>query len=108
MFWGTIAKDGLSDAPILDSDILALANSALQDNRNLSLTSFGGDGNYLIFAIPSSFGTPSFTINGLANTAFTLVRGGSNFVNAEGATIVMDVWVSYYQYNSPLASVIVN
>jgi hypothetical protein len=108
MFWGTIAKDGLSDAPILDSDILALANSNLQATRDLTLTDFGGGAQYLIFAIPSSYGTPSFTINGLANTAFTNVRPTSSFVNAEGATIIMDVWVSNYLYNSPLDSIIVN
>lgn len=108
MFWGTIAKDGLSDAPILDADILALANSALTDSRDLTLADFGGDGNYLILALPSSFGAPSFVINGLTNTAFNRVRAGSAFVNVQSATIIMDVWVSNYQYNSPLASVIVN
>jgi len=108
MFWGTIAKDGLSDAPILDSDILALANSNLQATRDLTLTDFGGGAQYLIFAIPSSYGTPSFVINGLANTAFTNVRPTSSFVNAEGATIIMDVYVSIYLYNSPLDSIIVN
>jgi hypothetical protein len=107
-FWGTTTKDGLTDAPILDADILALANSNLTDTRALTLTNFGGGATYLIFALPSSFGIPSFVINGLANTAFTKVRAASNFVNAEGATIVMDVWVSNYLYNSPLDSVIVN
>jgi hypothetical protein len=108
VFWGTTAKDGLSDAPILDADILALSNSNLQATRDLTLSNFGGGDTYLIFAFPSSYGTPSFVVNGLANTAFTKVRAASNFVNAQGATIVMDVWVSNFSYNSPLASVIVN
>lgn len=108
IFWGTIAKDGLSDAPITDADILALANSNLQANRDLTLANFGGGGLYLIFAFPSSYGTPSFVMNGLNNTAFTNVRPGSNFVNAQGATIVMDVYVSNFLYNSPIASLIVN
>jgi hypothetical protein len=107
IFWGSIAKDGLSDAPILDSDILALPNSALQANFDLNLTNFGGGAKYLIFAWPTSYGVPQFIVNGLTNTAFTAVRANSNFVNAEGATVVMDVWVSNNLYNSPLGSVIV-
>jgi len=106
MFWGTIAKDGLSDAPILDSDILALANSQLAQNYDLSLSNFGGGAEYLIFAFPTIFGEPSFIVNGLNNTAFTLVRAASPFVNAQGATVLMDVWVSNNVYNSPLGSII--
>ena len=107
MFWGTTAKNGGS-SPILDSDILALVNSALVTNKNLSLANFGGGNTYLIFAFPSSFGTPAFTVNGLANTAFTKVRSASNFVNAQGATIVMDVWVSNNLYNSPLGTIVIS
>lgn len=106
-FWGTSVKDGVS-APILDADILALADSALTDNRALTLANFGGGATYLVFAFPSAFGTPNFTVNGLVNTAFTRVRAASNFVNSLGYTVVMDVWVSNNLYNSPLDSVIIS
>lgn len=107
MFWGTTAKSGLGGSPILDSDILAVANSGLVSNRTLTLKNFGGGNTYLIFAFPSMFGAPQFVVNGLTNTAFTKVRSASNFVNIQGATIVMDVWVSNNLYNSPLGSVII-
>jgi hypothetical protein len=103
-FWGTTSKT----SGITDADILALANSELRDTRNKNFGSLGGDAKHLIFAFPSAFGTPSFVVNGLANTAFTKVRAASNFVNVQGATIVMDVWISDNIYNSPLASVIIN
>ncbi|MBD1364373.1 hypothetical protein IDJ77_11190 [Mucilaginibacter sp. ZT4R22] len=104
MFWGNTSKT----AGITDADILALSGSELRSDRLKSYTNIGGDGEYLLFAFPSSFGTPSFVINGLANTAFTKIRSASNFVNAEGATIVMDVWISDNFYSSPLASLIIN
>jgi len=107
MFWGTTTKNGGS-SPITDADILALAGSKLATERDLTLSNFGGGAAYLVFAFPSSFGTPSFVVNGLANTAFTKVRSASNFVNAQGATIVMDVWISNNFYNSALDSVIIN
>lgn len=107
MFWGTTAKDGLTDAPITDADILALANSALVTKKDLSLSNFGGGNTYLIFAIPSILGNPQFIINGLINTAFTCVRATTVFVNSQGANVLMDVWVSNNLYNSPLDTVIV-
>jgi len=104
MFWGTIAKDGTTQ-PITDADVLALPGSELRDDFKKTFAGFGGDGKRLIFAFPALFGTPSFYINGFAVTAFTKVRSASAFVNAYGATVSMDVWVSDNAYNSPLASV---
>ncbi|RFZ84763.1 hypothetical protein DYU05_03925 [Mucilaginibacter terrenus] len=108
MFWGTTTKDGSSAHPILDADILGLAGSELREDRFKNYANLGGGGTYLLFAFPSYFGTPSYVINGLANTAFTKVRSASNFVNSQGATIVMDVWISNNFYNSALASVTIN
>jgi hypothetical protein len=103
MFWGTNASNGSPS----DATILALANSSLATGFALNLTNFGGGGLYLVFAWPSSFGSPQFIVNGLNNTAFTKVRSASNFVNGQGATVVMDVWTSNNLYNSPLGTVIV-
>lgn len=98
VFFGTINKNnGISDA-----DILAIAGSELRNNKNMSFANFGGGGTYLIFVVPVAFGTPSFTVNGLANTAFTTVRANSPFVNSQGATVMVNVIVSDNIYNSPL------
>ena len=107
VFWGTTAKNGISN-PILDIDILGLSGSALSANKDKSLANFGGGATRLIFAFPSILGKPTFTVNGLENTAFTKVRAASNFVNIQGATLTMDVWVSDNIYNSPLASIIIS
>lgn len=103
MFFDTISKN----SGITDADILALPGNELRSNRNKSFSNFGGGAKYLIFVIPVAFGLPSFTVNGLANTAFTVVRANSDFVNAQGATVKVNVIVSDNIYNSPLSSLII-
>lgn len=104
LFSGTTSKDGSGGNPILDSDILALT-SAFANSRIASFTNFGGGGQYQIFAFYTGFGTPTFQVNGLTNTAYTKVRSASNFVNAAGFTYQIDVWVSNSISFSPIASV---
>ena len=106
-YYGTTDKDGSGSAPILDSDILALTEELRNDYRK-TFSTFGGGGKHLIFAFPSTFGTPRFTINGLVNTAFTLVRDTTDFSNYWEFTQPYDVWVSNEVYNSPLDSVILS
>lgn len=103
MFWGNINKK----TGITDADILALTGSELRENRFKAFTNFGGGGLYPIFIVPVAFGMPAFTVNGLANTDFTVVRPNSPFVNAEGATVMVNVIVFNNFYNSPLNSLAV-
>lgn len=104
MFWGALNKNsGISDA-----DILGLSGSELRSNKTKSFTNLGGGGTYLIFAFPSAWGNPSFTVNGLANTAFTKIRSNSAFINQYGASVLMDVWVSDNNYNSALGSLAIS
>lgn len=70
-----------SDLLLLDID--SLQNSELSDSR-LQTRTFIGDGGYMVFAYPSSFGVASFIVNGLTNNAFTtLVK---NYTNEKGFT----------------------
>jgi hypothetical protein len=89
---------------ISDSDILALTNSELRSDRIKTFSNFGGGGLYPIFVVPVAFGMPSFLVNGLANTDFTVVRPNSPFVNSQGATVMVNVIVFNNVYNSPLNS----
>ena len=57
----------------------------------------------MVVAFPSSFGTPTFTINGLTSTAWTKVRDNA-FVNSSGGTTSYQVWVSNTQMNAAIAS----
>lgn len=89
---------------ITDADILALTGSELREDRFKSFTNFGGGGLYPIFVVPVAFGMPAFNVNGLTNTDFTVVRANSPFVNANGATVMVNVIVFNNIYNSPLNS----
>jgi len=74
-YWGVNASASLSDA-----QIIAL-NSEFSSSRNQSRV-LTATGQYIYFAYPASFGLASFTVNGLPNTAWTLVTQA--FVNASG------------------------
>jgi hypothetical protein len=83
--------------------------SELSTNKNKTYTGINGNGWHLIFVWPSSVSgalTPTFTVNGLPNTAFTRVRTASPFVNQFGFTTNYEVWVSNTLQNSPLNIVI--
>jgi hypothetical protein len=103
-YWGTSVDQTISDA-----DILALtgagvgSGSEFATNRVKSYDGIDGAGNYLVFAFPSSFGTPVFIINGLTSTAFTKVRDDA-FINASGGTTNYQIWVSNSAMNSPINS----
>jgi hypothetical protein len=74
-YWGTSANTTLNDA-----QIIAL-NSEFASSRSQSRI-ITAAAEYIYFAYPASFGTASFTVNGLPNTAWTLVTRA--FVNASG------------------------
>ena len=75
--------------------------SELSTTKTKTYNGIDGNAWYLIFAWPSSFAgsyTPSFSVNGLPNTAFTRVRTNSPFVNQYGITANYEVWVSNTTY----------
>ena len=95
IYYGTSAVNTLDNA-----GILALANKNLVISFGMTLNNFGGDGKYLVFVIPQSFGVPSFLVNGLTSTAFT-VTPLNTFVNQYGVNIPVNVIVSNTVQNSP-------
>jgi hypothetical protein len=75
--------------------------SELSTTKTKTYDGIDGNGWYLIFAWPSSVAssyTPSFSVNGLPNTAFTRVRTNSPLVNQYGITANYEVWVSNTTY----------
>ncbi len=86
--WGTSASTSLTT-----SAILALANSefatSFAQTRLINPSS-----EYIYFAWPSTFGTPAFTVNGLANTAWT--KTTVSHTNASGSTTNYDVYRSNF------------
>ncbi len=79
------------------------SGSELSTSKNKTYNGINGNGKYLIFAWPSSVSgsiTPTFTVNGLPNTAFTNVRTAWSFTNTYGIITNYEVWVSNTAYNS--------
>ena len=98
---------------ITDVKIKALTGAGVGSGGELATTlsktytSINAAGEYLCFAWPTLFGTPTFVINGLTNTAFTKVRTNSIFSSEYGFTGVRyDVWVSNTAYNSATTVII--
>jgi hypothetical protein len=109
-YWGTTP----TFAPLTNSQILALngagvgSGNELASSRVQTRNGINGGGSYLVFAWPTSFGTPAFVVNGLPNTAFTLISSAFSFTNANGYVNTYDVWISNTAQNSPIASFQIN
>jgi hypothetical protein len=121
IYWGTIDlssvgspdltmdPDNINDiSNYIDSDkILALSNSILSATISSTYKNFGGDGNYLCFAWPQTFGNPNFLVNGLVNNTFTKVKSDFQLINQYGFDGVnYGVWVSNIEYNSSIDIII--
>ena len=101
---------------ITDAKVKAMTGAGVGTGNELATslsrtyTNMNAAGKYLCFAFPTLFGTPTFVVNGLTNTAFTKVRGSSylnTFVNDFGFNgVKYDVWISNTAYNSAATIVI--
>jgi hypothetical protein len=98
---------------ISNSNIITLTGAGVGSGNELSTTraktytGINGSGLYLIFAWPTAFGTPAFTVNNLPNTAYTKVKSNFVFTNELGFSGTnYDVWVSNTLQNSPLNIVV--
>lgn len=87
VYWGKTNKAQLENA-----DILALEGSALAGGRGRTFTVNAGAGEKIVYAIPSSFGTPTFNVGGF-DGGFKKLQTLS-FTNASGHTQNYDVWAS--------------
>ena len=87
--------------------LVAGMGSELSTTRAKTYTGINGGGKHLIFAFPSGFGTPAFTIGPLPVTVFTKVKSSFTFVNEYNwSGTSYDVWVSNTTQGSPLNVVI--
>ena len=103
-YWGTAASFGALNS----AQIIALSGAGIGTGNALSTTlvanydGINGSGQYLVFAWPTSFGTPTFKVNGMINTAFTKVNSSYAFSNAYSYVANYDVWMSNTVQNSPI------
>ena len=122
IYWGvldgtTVGNPDLTSFPgsasslgsLVSSATILVLNSELSLTKNKTYTGINGGGKYLIFAWPSSVPgstLPTFTVNGLPNTAFTSVQSAWSFTNYWGFVSNYEVWVSDTIQNSPLNIII--
>lgn len=77
------------------SFILGLSNSVLTSSRNRTITVNSLASEYIYYAIPTSFGTPNFTVNGFSG-GFEKVST-FNFTNINNYSESYDLWRSVRQ-----------
>lgn len=114
VYWGKTPTFALPSMSIVGSQPAWADGASVGSGKNLSSSRSGsynginGAGQYLVFAWPSTYGNPSFTINGLPNTAFTKIGSGVSHTNMYGYTVNYDVWISNTQQNSPIATFVIS
>jgi len=87
VYWGKTNKEQLENA-----DILALEGSSLAGGRGRTFTVNAGEGEKIVYAFPTSFGTPTFNV-GRFDGGFKKART-LEFTNASGYKQSYDVWMS--------------
>jgi hypothetical protein len=114
VYWGKTATFSLPSMSVVGSQPAWAdgagvgSGKALASTRNATYSSINGAGGYLVFSWPSTYGTPSFTINGMINTAFTKIGNAVSHTNQYNYTINYDVWISNTAQNSPIGSLIIS
>ena len=84
-YWGAS-----NDPAITDAEILALSYEFATSFAQSRVITASAE--YVYFAFPASFGVPSFTVNGLPNTAWQVTN--RVFVNASGFSNSYSIWRS--------------
>ena len=83
---------GVSNSETYDSDFILSLNKTLTNSRACNFTVNCGAGQYIFFAIPTRFGTPTFTVGGFSG-GFNKIKTIS-FVNKFGYSEGYDIWKS--------------
>jgi hypothetical protein len=114
VYWGKTPTFGLPSMTIVVSQPAWATGAGVGTGKNLSTSraanysGIDGAGQYLVFAWPSTYGEPSFTINGLPNTAFTKIGISVPHTNMHGYPTDYDVWISNTAQNSPIATFVIS
>ena len=114
VYWGKISTFTLPSMSIVGSQPAWADGAGVGSGKNLSgsrtanYSGINGAGQYLVFAWPSSYGEPGFTVNGLPNTAFTKIGTAVSHINMHGYTTNYDVWISNTAQNSIITSFIIS
>lgn len=83
---------GVSNSENYDSDFILSLNKTLTNSRACNFTVNCGPGQYIFFAIPTRFGTPTFTVGGF--TGGFIKAQTLDFENKFGYVESYDIWKS--------------
>lgn len=83
---------GVSSSLSYDRNLILSLTKTLTNSRGNTFTVNCGSGQYIFFAIPTRFGTPSFTVGGFSG-GFEKVKT-LDFQNSSGYTESYDIWKS--------------
>jgi hypothetical protein len=83
---------GVSNSETYDSDFILSLNKTLTNSRACSFTVGCGQGQYIFFAIPTRFGTPTFVVGGF--------EGGFSLISTMDFTNSSNYTEPYYLYKS--------
>lgn len=114
VYWGTTGAFSLPDMTIVGSKpnwangASVGSGKSFSTTRNATYDNIDGGGEYLVFAWPTSFGEPTFKVNGLTNTAFTKIGDNITYTNMYGYNNQYDVWITNTAQNSPIDSFIIS
>jgi len=110
-YWGKTTLNNSDFILLSDQDkntlILNLTGAGVGSGKEFATSrvkaynGINGAGEYLIFAFPTSFGTPTFIQNGLTNTAFTKYE--YTFENVVDYGVPFQIWISDSTYNGVVA-----
>jgi hypothetical protein len=87
----------------LDGASVTTGNGGFASSFVRSFDGIDGQGQYLCWAFPTSFGTPKFTVNGLQNTAFTKINSSYSYTNIYEYSVNYDVWITNTAQNSAIS-----
>lgn len=118
IYWGTVASNtsipqysgfAPNPAPSWANGASVGSGKSITSTFIGSYNGIDGGGNYLVFAWPTSYGTPKFKQDGLTNTAWTKIGSAVGFINmynynSGSGGHPYDIWISDTAYNSPVSS----
>lgn len=111
IYWGVSST---TSSVTISSEISGLTGASIGSGSQLTTTrvrnydGINGSGEYLMFSWPTSYGTPSFLVNGAISNAFTKVNSSFGFTNSFGYNTPYDVWKSDTIQNSPIENFQIN
>lgn len=107
LYWGSKSNTTFNSSDILGlTGVSGWYGSNLTSTRVSNFDGFDAGGQYMVFAMPTNFGTPSFIVNGMVNTAFS--SQALNFINGNSYAASYSVWYSNTPQYSPITTFRIN